>query len=129
MRAALRSGLTAVILLLAACATPADQSTEAQPVPVGPDEVKAELVGKTWIVELPDGQPATENFKADGTVEIRGGLNDNGNWRLWEKGYCTAWARMRAGAERCFTLERTPEGHYKIYKPNGQISMTIVGFK
>ena len=60
---------------------------------------------------------------------MRGGLNDVGNWRLWDKGYCTAWSRMRNGAERCFTLDRTPEGHYRIYKPDGDISMTILGFK
>lgn len=98
-------------------------------VPVGPDEVKKELVGKTWRVELPDGQAAVEEFRADGTVEINGGLNDVGTWRLWEKGYCTQWRRMRNGAERCFTLDRTRDGHYRIYKPNGEISMTILGFE
>jgi hypothetical protein len=96
---------------------------------IGPDEVQRELVGKTWNVELPDGQSATENFYADGTVDIHGGLNDVGKWRLWEKGYCTSWSRMRKGAERCFTLDRTAEGHYRIYKPDGDISMTILGFK
>ena len=97
--------------------------------PVGPDVVEQELVGKIWHVTLPDGQPATEYFNKDGTVIIVGGLNDSGRWRLWEKGYCTAWNRMRAGAERCFTLDRTASGHYRIYKPGGEISMTIVGFK
>jgi hypothetical protein len=98
-------------------------------VPVGPDEVKSALVGKVWEVELPDGRPATEYFNADGTVTITGGLNDRGNWRLWENGYCTQWYRMRHGAERCFTLDRTPEGHYRVYKPDGDISMTILSTK
>lgn len=98
-------------------------------VSVGPDVVQKELVGKIWLVTLPDGQPATEYFNADGTVTIVGGLNDGGRWRLWEKGYCTAWNRMRAGAERCFTVDRTASGHYRIYKPSGEISMTIIGFK
>jgi hypothetical protein len=98
-------------------------------VPVGPEEVKRALVGRTWDVELPDGSSAVEEFRADGTVEINGGLNDVGTWRLWERGYCTTWRRMRNGAERCFTLDRTPEGHYRIYKPDGDISMTIRGFR
>ena len=34
-----------------------------------------------------------------------------------------------AGAERCFTLDRTASGHYRIYKPGGGVSMTIIGFK
>ena len=53
---------------------------------VGPDEVRRELVGKTWVVELPDGAPAIEHFNADGTVSIIGGLIDEGRWRLWEPG-------------------------------------------
>ncbi len=123
MRSALLGGLMGAALLWAA------PSQAQSAVKVGPDEVKRELVGKVWNVELPDGQPAVENFNADGTVTIRGGLNDVGHWRLWEEGYCTAWSRMRNGAERCFTLDRTPEGHYRIYKPDGDISMTILSFQ
>ena len=98
-------------------------------VPVGPEEVKSELVAKVWRVKLPGGGDAVEHFRPDGKVEIRGGLNDNGRWRLWDKGYCTSWARMRQGAERCFTLDRTANGHYRVYKPDGEISMTIIGFE
>lgn len=98
-------------------------------VAVGPEVVEKELVGRIWQVTLPDGQEATEYFNKDGTVIIAGGLNDSGHWRLWDKGYCTTWNRMRAGAERCFTLDRTAGGHYRIYKPSGEISMTIVGLK
>jgi hypothetical protein len=97
-------------------------------VSIGPDEVKSELVGKVWNVELPNGKAAVENFKADGTVTITGGLSDRGYWRLWEQGYCTTWFRMRNGAERCFTLKKTADGKYMIYKPDGEISMTILGF-
>jgi hypothetical protein len=96
---------------------------------IGPDEVRSELVGKTWIVELPDGLQAVERFNSDGTVSITGSILDEGRWQLWEKGYCTQWRRMRGGAERCFTLDKTADGRYRIYKPNGEISMTIVGFR
>jgi hypothetical protein len=98
-------------------------------VPVGPEEVEQDLVGKVWRVELPDGHAATEWLNANGSVVIRGGLNDAGRWRLWKKGYCTAWQRMRQGAERCFTLDRTASGQYRIYKPDGTLSMTILGFE
>jgi hypothetical protein len=128
MRSASVVGIAAAALLAAACATTQEQGKQAA-VPVGPEEVQRELVGRTWTVMLPDGQPATEHFNANGTVDIRGGLNDNGHWRLWEKGYCTTWQRMRSGAERCFTLQRMPDGRVAIYKPNGKASMTIVGFK
>lgn len=130
MRSVVVAAFVGLAFSLVACAgqQAPDQAADGATV-VGPDEVQRELVGKTWNVELPDGQSATENFYADGTVDIHGGLNDVGKWRLWEKGYCTSWSRMRKGAERCFTLDRTAEGHYRIYKPDGDISMTILGFK
>ncbi len=124
MRSALAAGVLAASLVSATCAH-AQQGAAT----LGPEDVKKELVGKTWVVKLPDGSPATEKFNADGTVNITGGLMDEGRWRLWEQGYCTTWRRMRGGAERCFTLDRTADGRYRIYKPNGEISMTIVGFK
>jgi hypothetical protein len=96
---------------------------------LGPDDVTNQLAGKTWVVELSDGSPATEWFNQDGTVRITGGREDEGHWRLWEKGYCTTWRQMRSGAERCLTLQRMPDGRIEIYKPNGKVSMTIVGFE
>jgi hypothetical protein len=97
--------------------------------PFGPEEVKNELVGKIWTVELPNGASAEETFRADGTVKITGGLSDRGYWKLWEQGYCTQWYRMRKGAERCFTLDRTADGKIRVFKPDGDISMTILSTK
>ena len=54
--------------------------------PLGPEDVKRELVGKIWQVELPNGVSAEETFRADGTVKITGGLSDRGYWRVWEQG-------------------------------------------
>lgn len=123
----MRSILTAGVLGASLTAASLGFAQEAQKV--GPDEVQQALVGKVWEVELPDGSSATERFNADGTVTIHGGLNDKGYWRLWEEGYCTTWFRMRNGAERCFTLDRTADGKYRVYKPNGEISMTILATK
>ena len=94
--------------------------------PFGPEDVKRELVGRIWTVELPNGVPAEETFREDGTVKITGGLSDRGYWRLWEQGYCTQWYRMRKGAERCFTLDKTADGKIRVFKPDGEISMTIL---
>jgi len=123
MRSGLAAGVLAVGLAMGA------QAWAQEAVPVGPDEVKSQLVGKVWNVELPNGHGAVEHFNADGSVTITGGLTDRGNWRLWEKGYCTQWYRMRKGAERCFTLDKTADGKYRIYKPDGEISMTIISIE
>jgi hypothetical protein len=108
-------------------AVPAEAEDEA--VRLGPEDVKRELVGKVWEVELPNGVPAVETFREDGTVKITGGLSDRGYWRLWEQGYCTQWYRMRKGAERCFTLDKTADGKIRVFKPDGEISMTILSTK
>jgi len=121
--------VAAACVLAAGLAAATVARAEDGAVKVGPDEVERALVGKVWEVELPNGAPATEWFNADGTVRITGGLNDKGYWRLWEQGYCTTWFRMRNGAERCFTLDRTADGKYRVYKPDGDISMTILTTK
>ncbi len=123
MRSFLMVG-TVVAGLLGAGAVAAEEA-----VSVSPEEIQRDLVGKVWNVELPNGKAAVEDFKADGKVTITGGLSDRGYWRLWEQGYCTQWFRMRNGAERCFTVKKTADGKYEIYKPDGEISMTILGFK
>jgi hypothetical protein len=115
------SMLAAVALLTAMPARAQGAGT-----PLGPEDVKRELVGKIWQVELPNGVPAEETFREDGTTKITGGLSDRGYWRLWEQGYCTQWYRMRKGAERCFTLDRTADGKIRVFKPDGDISMTIL---
>ena len=119
-------GLRSAAIVLALSLTAAMPGLAEDGTPLGPDDVTRELVGKIWTVELPNGVPAEETFRTDGTVKITGGLSDRGYWRLWEQGYCTQWYRMRKGAERCFTLDRTADGKIRVFKPDGDISMTIL---
>ena len=121
MRPILATLLLSSTLLLAQAAIAAEGGS-----PFGPEDVKRELVGKVWQVELPNGSSAVETLREDGTVKITGGLSDRGYWRIWEQGYCTQWFRMRNGAERCFTLDRTADGKIRVFKPDGEISMTIL---
>jgi hypothetical protein len=117
------------LYLVAATLVAVSAMAEEGSTPFGPEDVKRELVGKIWEVELPNGVPAQETFREDGTVKITGGLSDRGYWRVWEQGYCTQWYRMRKGAERCFTLDKTADGKIRIFKPDGEISMTILSTK
>ena len=121
MRPILTTLLLSSTLLLAQAAIAAEGGS-----PFGPEDVKRELVGKVWQVELPNGSSAVETLREDGTVKITGGLSDRGYWRIWEQGYCTQWFRMRNGAERCFTLDKTADGKIRVFKPDGDISMTIL---
>lgn len=114
-------GLVVTFCLLGGPLAGADAARE-----VGPAEFRRDLVGKTWTVELPNGDSATERVNADGTATISGAIEDSGHWRLSETGFCTTWTRMRDRNERCFTLDRGPGGMYRVYKPNGEVSLTIL---
>lgn len=125
----MRRALVSLYVVAATLVAVPASAEEVASTPFGPEDVTRELVGKIWSVKLPNGVPAEETFREDGTVKITGGLSDRGYWRLWEQGYCTQWYRMRKGAERCFTLDRTAEGHIRVFKPDGEISMTILSTK
>lgn len=124
----MRNGMASFYLFAAILAVVPARAEEGS-TPFGPEDVKRDLVGKVWEVELANGVPAQETFREDGTVKITGGLSDRGYWRIWEQGYCTQWYRMRKGAERCFTLDKTAAGKIRVFKPDGEISMTILSTK
>src|SRR4051794_41256871 len=97
MRPILAIMLLSTTLLMATSAIARDDG-----LPFGPDDVKRELVGKVWQVELPNGASAVETFREDGTVKITGGLSDRGYWRVLGKGYCPPWVPVRNGARSRF---------------------------
>jgi hypothetical protein len=115
------SALAATIVALTACTTPLEHGDA-----VAPEQIKADLVGKSWSGTLSDGSSSTWKLATDGTTQIQGGLNDTGHWRMSDKGYCVTWNHMRHGAEGCYTVERAPSGHYVIHRATGELVMTVV---
>jgi hypothetical protein len=120
IRGMMRAGLLVALAALGGCLTPVEQGT-----PMTPKEITTDLVGKSWVGKMSNGSETTQTVNADGTIQISGGLNDRGRWRMSDNGYCATWNRMRHGAEGCYTIDRTPSGHYVIRRADGSVLMTV----
>jgi hypothetical protein len=89
----------------------------------GPKEVQDQWVGKTLSGTTGNGRSFTLKFNADGTIEISGeAATDTGTWRLSDTGYCATWKKIRAGAERCFTMVPYGNGEVRVNNPDGSVS-------
>ena len=79
----------------------------AQDSPMSPDEIKQAWVDKKVFARSPSGGFFDSFHRANGSADVQGaGWSDSGTWRLSDNGYCTTWKKIRAGAERCFTVVR-----------------------
>ncbi|BBE74420.1 hypothetical protein [Oharaeibacter diazotrophicus] len=102
--------LLALALLLAGTAA-------AAAAPLGDAEIRAELVGRDiewwenggWhagsLVLAPDG-------RAEITVDTPAPSADVGHWTVSGGRICTVWDSVRAGAEKCYSLERGGAGDF-----------------
>lgn len=73
---------------------------------MAPQDIGAQWVGKKIVVSDPKGNPLEFQIRSDGSAEVAGNnWSDKGTWRLSADGYCATWKRIRAGQERCFTVQ------------------------
>jgi hypothetical protein len=73
---------------------------------MAPQEISAQWVGKKILARDPKGNLLDFKLISDGTAEVAGSSwSDKGTWRLSGDGYCATWKRIRAGQERCFTVQ------------------------
>ena len=95
---------------------------------VSPQEIEKAWVGKTVVGTVGTGPTAGRMLEmrlhADGTAEVSGAANDTGIWRLSEQGYCATWKKIRAGQERCFTVQRHGND-WRVVNPDGSLNTTI----
>jgi hypothetical protein len=73
---------------------------------MAPQEISAQWVGKKILARDPKGNLLDFKLISDGTAEVAGSSwSDKGTWRLSSDGYCATWKKIRAGQERCFTVQ------------------------
>lgn len=93
---------------------------------MSPKEIQESLVGKPLAGKAGNDKAFTMTLQPDGVVSISGAAaNDTGIWRLSDAGYCTTWKTIRAGQERCFTVQRQEGGELIVYNLDGSISGRI----
>ena len=103
-------------------------SLQAQDAVMTPQEIQSAWVGKTVVALIGGGPSAGKvielQLKADGVAELGGSLSDAGTWRLSDKGYCATWKKIRAGQERCFTVNRKGSDT-QVLNPDGSLNSTV----
>ena len=50
--------------------------------------------------------------------------SDDGKYRFDKGGYCSSWAKLRGGAEKCFTASKI-EGGYQLWTADGKKDDTL----
>ena len=86
-------------------------------------------IGRTLVVEVPNGNRNTAAFAADGTARIDGGAADTGKWRLDDDGYCVTWQKLRGGREACFTIVRMGNEFLIVFKNTTDVAGKVTGFR
>jgi len=111
----------AVAALALCCAT-----AQAQAPLVSNQELQEKWLDKILSVVLANGNKAKLIFRTGWALEISGSVTDVGKWRWNEPaGYCASWKTIRAGQERCFTVQRKGND-YLVLNPDGSHSATVV---
>lgn len=114
-----------LFLIAIAAALPA----QAHDGPVPPQEIQSQWVGKTIAVRSSRVGPLQLKLNADQTATVQGDtLSDEGTWRLWERGYCATWRKIRAGTETCLSVQRKGE-KIEIVNPDGTLNATVLEIK
>lgn len=93
---------------------------------MAPQEISAQWVGKKIVARDPKGNLLDFQLRSDGTAEVAGSnWSDKGTWRLSGNGYCATWKRIRAGQERCFTVQ-VAGTVVTIFNPDLSVSAELV---
>ncbi len=91
---------------------------------LSPQEIQQAWVGKAVQVKTAANDVLLLKLHADMTASIEGSrINDQGTWRLWDKGYCAKWQKIRKGEERCLTVRRQTQ---EIVNPDGSLNATVI---
>lgn len=98
----------------------------AQDIQLAPEEVRTTITNKKLFTRVASGGLVDVSFLADGSATVSTPtVNDSGNWRLTETGYCATWKRLRDGKEGCFTMVRRG-GSLFVLNLDGTLSAQIL---
>ncbi|MGE3916320.1 MAG: hypothetical protein AB7F78_11540 [Hyphomicrobiaceae bacterium] len=95
--------------------------SQAAPVQLGEDELKAAVAGKTVTIDTPLGLPITVNYGANGIITgtagtalavYLGSAKDRGRWMVRNGKLCQKWFKWLSGDVTCLTLRQDGQ---KIY--------------
>lgn len=99
----------------------AGAGVQAAPLPLGEDELRTTVAGKTVSIDTPLGLPLTVNYGANGIMTgtagtalavYLGSAKDRGRWQIKNGKLCQKWFKWLSGETTCLSIHQ--EG-LKIY--------------
>lgn len=68
----------------------------------------------------------TGTYASDGVAKIRAlGRLHEGVWKIKDGKFCTQYATLRNGDERCYTFYKTGENKYQLIRPDEMLGVTL----
>lgn len=88
---------------------------QAAPLPLGEDDLKAAVAGKTVSIDTPFGMPLTVNYGANGIMTgtagtalamYLGAAKDRGRWHIRNGKLCQKWFKWLSGEPTCLSIQQ-----------------------
>lgn len=121
-----RAVFAALFITFASCAITEKSLRDKGLSPLSHSELQA-LHARTRTLKgtTANGDSATGTYTADGVAKINWGKGEaEGTWRIKDGKFCTTYATLRSGEERCFTVYKTGDNEYTSFNPDGSLNAT-----
>ena len=83
------------------------------------DEIKSEIIGKSWKFESKTGGTGRIKFSSNGKSRLSNTnfdpKRDKGTWRFKGNRHCVSWEILRDGKEKCFSFTRKGDKEYQTH--------------
>ena len=96
---------------------------------ISQSDMEAAFKGKSFKDDDGAGNIGVISYGADMTISVKvptgaQAPEDGGTYKFDKGGYCSSWKKLRNGAEKCFTAEKTATG-YQLWTLDGKKDDTL----
>jgi hypothetical protein len=117
------------LLAVAAIATIGFSGVATAATMISQSDMEAAFKGKSFKDDDGAGNIGVISYGADMTISVKvpsgaQAPEDSGTYKFDKGGYCSSWKKLRNGAEKCFTAEKTSTG-YQLWTLDGKKDDTL----
>ena len=112
------------LIAVAAVATIGFSGVATAATTISQSDMEAAFKGKSFKDDDGAGNIGVITYGADMTISVKvpsgaQAPEDSGTYKFDKGGYCSSWKKLRNGAEKCFTAEKTATG-YQLWTLDGK---------
>ena len=112
------------LIAVAAVATIGFSGVATAATMISQSDMEAAFKGKSFKDDDGAGNIGVITYGADTTISVKvpsgaQAPEDSGTYKFDKGGYCSSWKKLRNGAEKCFTAEKTATG-YQLWTLDGK---------